>query len=244
MVLHGILPDLEQCSLIQVYHITEEEALPAVPPEIQSLLDKFQHLFQMSSSLPPRRECDHSIPLVPGAQPVAVRPYRYSPALKTKIETQVNEMLKSGLIHPSTSAFSSPVLLVHKKDGTWRFYVDYRQLNALTVKGKFPIPMIDELLDELSGASWFSCLDLRAGFNQIHLAPREEYKTAFQTHWGHFEFTVMSFGLTGAPTLLHYFLPRWAKGVNRGRQAIHLGVKVMVSVALTEVVSCPSQLIG
>ena len=111
----------------------------------------------------------------------------------------MTEMLQSGFIRPSTNAFSSLVLLVRKKDNSWRFCVDYHQLNALIVKSKFPIPIIDELLDELSGASWFSCLDLRAGFNQIRLAPGEEHKTAFQTHWGQFEYTVMSFGLTGAP---------------------------------------------
>jgi hypothetical protein len=89
--------------------------------------------------------------------------------------------------------------MVCKKDGGWRLCIDYQMLNALTVKTKFPILVIDELLDELAGAQWFTSLDLRAGFNQFWLAPGEDHKTAFQTHWGQFEYTVMSFGLTGAP---------------------------------------------
>jgi hypothetical protein len=104
--------------------------------------------------------------------------------LKTEIEKQVNEMLANGLIHKSFSPFSYSVLLGKKKDGSWRFCVDYRQLNAITIKGKYPVLVIDEFLDELSQASWFSSLDLRAGFHQIRLKPGQEYKTAFQTHFG------------------------------------------------------------
>jgi hypothetical protein len=130
---------------------------------------------------------------------VNIRPYRFSPAMKNEIEQQIQDMLSKGLIQHSQSAFSSPVLLVKKKDKPWRFCVDYRHLNALTVKCTYPVPVIDELLDELHGASWFSSLDLRAGFHQILLRPGEEHKTAFQTHIGQFEFRVMAFGLTGAP---------------------------------------------
>jgi len=107
-------------------------------------------------------------------------------------------MLQQGIIQKSSSAFASPVLLV-KKDQTWRFCVDYRQLNAITVKGKYPVPIIEELLDELSGAAYFTSLDLQASFHQIRMKAGEEFKTAFQTHFGQFEFRVMSFGLTRAP---------------------------------------------
>jgi hypothetical protein len=129
---------------------------------------------------------------------VSVRPYKFSPAMKDEIEQQVQDMLLKGIIRHSSSAFS-PVLLVKKKDQTWRFCVDYRHLNALTVEFKYLVSIIDELLDELHGASWLSSLDLRAGFHQILLKPGEEYKTTFQTHLGHFDFRVMTFGLTGAP---------------------------------------------
>lgn len=143
--------------------------------------------------------CDNSIPLIDGAQPVEIRPYRHSPQVKDKIEKQVEEMLQSGVIQHSTGAFSSPAILVKKKDGTWRVCIDYRQLNSLTVKSKYPVPVIDELLDELSSAQWFSKLDLPAGYHQIRLASDEEHKTVFQTHGGHYEYKVMSFGLVGAP---------------------------------------------
>lgn len=171
----------------------------SIPAEVQGILDSFQEVFLEPSGLPPKRLCDHHIPLIPGAKPVFLRPYRHNPGQKYEIERQVKEMLQNGVIQPSTSAFSSPALLVKKKDGTWRVCIDYRQLNAITQKGTFPMPMIDELLDELADAKYFSKLDLRAGYHQIRMARGDEHKTAFQTHSGHYEYRVMSFGLTGAP---------------------------------------------
>jgi hypothetical protein len=132
---------------------------PTPPAQVQALLSKYQHLFQEPKELPPHRSFDHTIPLLPNSPPVHSRPYRYSPLQKDEIEKQVTEMLQAGTVIPSMSAFASPVLLVKKKDGTWRFCVDYRHLNALTVKNQFPLPIVDELLDELAGTKYFSKLD-------------------------------------------------------------------------------------
>jgi hypothetical protein len=110
-------------------------------------------------------------------------PYRYSPQQKDEIERQVAKMLQSGLVVPSISPFASPILIVKKKDDNWRFCVDYRKLNALSIKNKFPMPVIDEFLD-VAGATYFSKLDLSVGFHQIRIVPEDEHKTAFRTHNG------------------------------------------------------------
>lgn len=140
-----------------------------IPPEIAQLIETYSAVFKPPEGLPPSRTRDHSIPLLPGAQPFSLRSYRYNPAQKSKIEAQIKDMLDKGWIQNSSSPFSSPTLLVHKKTGDWRFCVDYRRLNAQTVKNKYPLPLIEDLLDELHGATWFTSLYLCSGFHQIRM---------------------------------------------------------------------------
>lgn len=134
---------------ITAVDMTVEETEPV---ELRAVLAEFPDVFAEPKSLPPRRTHDYSIPLKKEASPVNIRPYRYSYFQKNEIEKQITDMLNSGIIQPSHSPFSSPVLLVKKKDDTWRFCINYRELNKMTIRDKFPIPLVEDLMDELHGS--------------------------------------------------------------------------------------------
>jgi hypothetical protein len=173
-------------------------ALDEAHPLLADLLQQHSDIFDEPQGLPPVWPCDHRIHLLPDMAPIAVHPYRYPQLQKDELERQVAVMLAQGIIRILTSPFSALVLLVHKADGIWHFCIDYRALNAMTSKDKFPIPIMDELLDELHGARFFTKLDLHLGYHQVRMHPDDIEKTAFRTHHGHFEFLVMPFGLSNA----------------------------------------------
>ncbi|GJY81284.1 putative reverse transcriptase domain-containing protein [Tanacetum coccineum] len=153
------------------------------------------------SELPPIREIEFRIELTPGATPIAKSPYRLAPSKLEELSGQLKELQDKGFIRPSSSPWGASVLFVKKKDGFFRMYIDYRELNKFNVKNRYPLPRIDDLFDQLQGSQFFSKIDLRSGYHQLRVHEDDIPKIVFRTRYGHFELTVMPFGLTNAPAI-------------------------------------------
>ena len=172
------VPDLNKIPVVQEFPDVFPEELPGLPPD---------------------RQVEFRIDLIPGSTPIAKTPYRLAPSEMQELMKQLQELLDKGFIRPSSSPWGAPVLFVKKKDGSMRMCIDYRELNKVTIKNRYPLPRIDDLFDQLQGASFFSKIDLRSGYHQLKVQEEDIPKTAFRTRYGHYEFTVMPFGLTNAP---------------------------------------------
>ena len=177
----------------------EAKSLEEVPV-VNEYLDIF---LEELPGMPPDRDIEFVIDLVPGTAPIAKRPYRMAASELAELKKQLEELQRIGFIRLSSSPWGAPVLFVKKKDGSMRLCVDYRALNEVTIKNKYTLPRIDDLFDQLKGAKYFSKIDLRSGYFQLKIRESDIPKTAFVTRYGQFEFTVMSFGLTNAPA---YFM--------------------------------------
>ncbi|GKC27438.1 putative reverse transcriptase domain-containing protein [Tanacetum coccineum] len=161
--------------------------------------------------LPPPRQVEFRIDLILGAAPVARAPYRLAPSEMKELSKQLQELSEKGFIRPSSSPWGAPVLFVKKKDGSFRMCIDYRELNKLTIKNRYPLPRIDDLFDQLQGSSVYSKIDLRSGYHQLRIREEDIPITAFRTRYGHYEFQVMPFGLTNAPAVFMDLMNRVCK---------------------------------
>ncbi|XP_026383767.1 uncharacterized protein LOC113279283 [Papaver somniferum] len=188
--LGDVLFNFSKLTISFKYH-NKKITLQGTCPSSYLLMD----IFQEPTKLPPQRSLDHKIPLQPLSSPVNQRAYKCPYVQKGVVEQLVKEMLHTGIIQPSHNPFASPILLVRMKDGSLRFCVDYTKLNSINIKDKFPIPIVDELLDELKGSTVFSKIDLRAGYHLIRVSAKDIFKTTFRTHHGHLALQIL---------LLHY----------------------------------------
>nr|GEU61664.1 putative reverse transcriptase domain-containing protein [Tanacetum cinerariifolium] len=186
---------------------SEEKRLEDVPI-VQEFLKAFP---EDLPGLPSARQVEFQIDLVPGAAPVARALYRLAPAEMQELSTQLQEVSDRGFIRPSSSPWGAPVLFVKKKDGSFRMCINYRELNKLTVKNRYPLPRIDDLFDQLQGSRVYSKINLRSGYHQLRVREEDFPKTAFRTRYGHYEFQVMPFGLTNAPVVFIDLMNRVCK---------------------------------
>jgi hypothetical protein len=184
-------------------HIEEIEASKAI-----NVVSEFTDVFpEELPGMPPERKIEFAIELIPGTTPISKRAYRVSGPELVELKKQIDELLEKGYIRPSTSPWAAPVLFVEKKkDERKRMCIDYRSLNEVTIKNKYPLPRIEDLFDQLRGAGVFSKIDLRSGYHQLRIQPSDIPKTTFITKYGLYEFIVMSFGLTNAPTYFMYLM--------------------------------------
>jgi hypothetical protein len=192
------LPSAADCAVNQ---------LKASSMEDISVVSKYPDVFPDDLlGMPPERNIEFIIDLLPSTAPIAKRPYRMSVGELEELKKQLKELLDKGYIRPSSSPWGAPVIFVEKKDGTQRMCVDYRALNEVTIKNKYPLSCIEDLFDQLKGAKVFSKIDLRSGYYQLRIRPSDIAKTAFTTRYGLYEYTVMSFGLTNAPACFMYLM--------------------------------------
>jgi hypothetical protein len=195
------LPKLEG----ECHHLSVDDK-ESNPIEAIRIVSEFPDVFpQELPGMPPERKVEFAIELILGTVPISKRAYRvYGPEL-VELKKQIDELLEKGYIKSSTSPWAAPVLFV-EKDGTKRMCIDYRALNEVTIKNKYPLPPIEDLFDQLRGASVFSKIDLRSGYHQLRIRLSDIPKTTFITKYGLYEFMVMSFGLTNAPAYFMYLM--------------------------------------
>ncbi|GJT43686.1 putative reverse transcriptase domain-containing protein [Tanacetum coccineum] len=197
-----------QVFMIQVMEKkADEKRLKDIP-----VVKEFPNVFPEDlPGIPPIRQVEFQIDLIPGAAPIARTPYRLAPSEMQELSNQLQELTDRGFIRPSTSPWGAPVLFVKKKDGSFRMCIDYRELNKLTIKNRYPLPRIDDLFDQLQGLSVYSKIDLRSGYHQLRVREEDIPKTAFRMRYGHYEFQVMPFGLTNAPAVFIDLMNRVCK---------------------------------
>src|SRR5574338_502890 len=185
----------------KLYHLVDlEKDLSELTIEEIPIVNEYLDVFGEVKGVPHHRPVEFQINLIPGASPIIMKPYRMGPSELKELKNQLEELEGKGFIRPSNSCWGSPVVFVRKHDGTLRMCIDYRELNKVTIKNKYPLPRIDDLFDQLSGARIFSRLDLAFGFHQMKVEEESIKYIAFNTRYGLYEFLVMPFGLTNAPS--------------------------------------------